>query len=186
MIGDSISIYYTEATRALLKGKANLHHIPVNGGDTDFGVKNIDSWLGSTKWDVIYFNWGLHDLVVKPGGQYEVPLERYRANLQTLAARLKRTGATLIWASTTPVPPHIENGPMRRNADVVAYNSTALDIMRTENIAVDDLYALALPRLKELQRPENVHFTTSGSAVLADEVARTILTALAKAHVLHR
>ena len=32
LIGDSISIGYTVAVRSLLKGKANVHRIPENGG----------------------------------------------------------------------------------------------------------------------------------------------------------
>ena len=32
VIGDSISIGYTLSTREFLKGKANLHRIPTNGG----------------------------------------------------------------------------------------------------------------------------------------------------------
>ena len=46
IIGDSISIGYTLPTRALLKGKVNLHRIPTNGGPTTKGLAEIDKWLG--------------------------------------------------------------------------------------------------------------------------------------------
>ena len=62
LIGDSISIGYTLPTREFLKGKANLHRIPTNGGPTTKGLASIEAWLGKGKWDVIHFNWGLHDL----------------------------------------------------------------------------------------------------------------------------
>ena len=62
IIGDSISIGYTLPTRALLKGKVNLHRIPTNGGPSTKGVNEIEKWLGTRKWDLIHFNWGLHDL----------------------------------------------------------------------------------------------------------------------------
>ena len=55
IIGDSISIGYTLDVRDLLKGKANVHRIPTNGGPTSNGLKHIDAWLGSGKWDVIHF-----------------------------------------------------------------------------------------------------------------------------------
>ena len=58
LIGDSISIGYTLATREFLKGKANLHRIPTNGGPTTKGLASIEAWLGKGKWDVIHFNWG--------------------------------------------------------------------------------------------------------------------------------
>ncbi|MGH9721085.1 MAG: SGNH/GDSL hydrolase family protein, partial [Bryobacteraceae bacterium] len=62
LIGDSISIGYTETVRTELKGKANVHRIPTNGATTVNGLKNIDDWLGSKPWHVIHFNFGLHDL----------------------------------------------------------------------------------------------------------------------------
>ena len=46
LIGDSISIGYTLPTREFLKGKANLHRIPTNGGPTTKGLASIDAWLG--------------------------------------------------------------------------------------------------------------------------------------------
>src|SRR5438552_10306989 len=73
LIGDSISIGYTVPVRRLLKGQANVHRIPENGGPTSNGLKKIDSWLGDKKWDVIHFNWGLHDLRLDKEGKHPVP-----------------------------------------------------------------------------------------------------------------
>ncbi|HEX3871489.1 MAG TPA: hypothetical protein VHV77_13690, partial [Pirellulales bacterium] len=42
LIGDSISIGYTPEVRELLKGKANVHRIPQNGGATDVGLENME------------------------------------------------------------------------------------------------------------------------------------------------
>ena len=47
LIGDSISMGYTQPVRDLLKEKANVHRIPANGGPTVNGVKKIDAWLGN-------------------------------------------------------------------------------------------------------------------------------------------
>src|ERR1044072_2662283 len=116
LIGDSISIGYTTTVRKLLAGKANVHRIPENGADTANGLKKLDDWLGDSRWDVIHFNWGLHDLKDTPDGSRQVPIEAYERNLATLVARLKKTGARLIWASTTPVPDGRQN-PMREAAD---------------------------------------------------------------------
>ena len=46
-------------------------------------------------------------------------------------------------------------------------------------VAIDDLYAFALPRLKEIQLPSNVHYTPKGYEALAGEVAKSIQAALA-------
>lgn len=50
--------------------------------------------------------------------------------------------------------------------------------MAKHKVAINDLYAFALPRLEELQLPNNVHFKPEGSKVLAEEVAKHILLAI--------
>ncbi len=187
LIGDSISIGYTLPTRELLAGKANVHRILTNGGPTTRGVEQIDRWLGEKPWDVIHFNWGLHDLkYLGPNGKnladpaaadshQQVPPEEYEKNLRKLVARLKETGATLIWCSTTPVP---AGAGGRVVGDAVKYNAIAAKIMQENDIAIDDLYMFAKPRLKEIQLPANVHFSKPGSKALAEQVAGTISDAL--------
>jgi lysophospholipase L1-like esterase len=108
-----------------------------------------------------------------------VPVDEYEKNLAELVARLKATGARLIWCSTTPVPAGKLNPP-RRTEDVPRYNQAAARIMRANGIAIDDLYGFALPRLDQIQRPENVHFTEAGSEQLAEAVAAAVLEALGR------
>jgi acyl-CoA thioesterase-1 len=179
LIGDSISMGYTVPVRNLLKGKANIHRIPENGGPTTNGVAKLEKWLGNAKWDVIHFNWGLHDLKVMPDGQRQVPPDAYEKNLRELVQRLKATGARLIWASTTPVPAGKLN-PARKPSDVTVYNAIAKRIMEENQIATDDLYRFALPQLTKIQQPANVHFTANGSEALASQVASSIEKALAQ------
>src|SRR5437763_13743340 len=62
IIGDSISIGYQVPLREALKGKANVHRPATNCGPTTRGVEQIEQWLGDEKWDVIHFNFGLHDV----------------------------------------------------------------------------------------------------------------------------
>jgi acyl-CoA thioesterase-1 len=51
--------------------------------------------------------------------------------------------------------------------------------MKDNGIAINDLYTLVKPRMKELQiQPANVHFVPSGSEVLAAEVVKAIRAAL--------
>jgi lysophospholipase L1-like esterase len=173
LIGDSISIGYTIPAREQLQGTANVHRIPENGGPTTNGLKQLDAWLGSGKWDVIHFNWGLHDLKIGEGGARQVPLEEYGRNLRELVVRLNRTGARLIFATTTPVPEGKLNPP-RVNTDVVGYNFVARRIMQESGVAIDDLYGFALPLVKQIQLPENVHFKPEGYAQLAERVAASI------------
>jgi acyl-CoA thioesterase-1 len=186
LIGDSISMGYTLPVRALLKGKANVHRIRTNGGPTTNGLKNLDAWVGDGKWDVIHFNWGLHDLkhMDEKGnltdvatGRRQVAIDAYEKNLEELVKMLKRTGARLVWAATTPVP---EGAAGRIPADVPEYNAAAMRVMKANDVAVNDLYAFALPQLEKIQLPKNVHFKPEGSDALASQVAASILKALEK------
>jgi hypothetical protein len=64
-----------------LKGKANVHRPRTNCGPTITGLKQIDKWLGDGKWDVIHFNWGLHDLkYMGPNGENLVPKGKRRTS----------------------------------------------------------------------------------------------------------
>lgn len=179
LIGDSISMGYTLPTRRLLEGKANVHRIPANGGPTKNGVANIDKWLGAGKWDVIHFNHGIHDLKFMPDGKRQVEPAEYEANLRLIVAKLKATGAKLIWASTTPIPDG-ELNPPRRFGQVAEYNAIAARVMRENGIAIDDLNARVSPRVTELQTPRDVHFQPAGYEFLAEQVAAEIRKALKK------
>jgi len=195
ILGDSISIGYTLQVRELLEEKANVFRPinadgsrPENCGGTTRGVESIDRWLGDRKWDVIHFNWGLHDLkhVTEPGGNtvsqdpddpVQASVDQYAKNLETIVKRLKQTDAKLIFATTTPVVPD-SRGPLREVDAPPTYNAAALKIMQEHGVAVNDLFAFCQPRLEKLQRPKNVHFTDEGSQALAEQVAKAIGQAL--------
>lgn len=192
ILGDSISIGYTPVVQKMLADEMTvLRPMAKNGraencSGTTSGVANIDRWLqiDGGKWDVIHFNWGLHDLKhMKADGKTtsdlatdppQATVEVYEKQLREIVAKLKATGAKLVFAATTPVP----DEPMkvyRANADVIRYNEAALRVMKDNDIAVNDLYTLVKPRMKELQiQPANVHFVPAGSEVLATEVVKAI------------
>ena len=184
LIGDSISIGYTVDVRKNLKGKADVFRLPTNGQASDFGLQNLDKWLGDRKWDVIHFNWGLWDICYrhpdskeqghrdKINGKLSVTPEQYRENLEKIVARLKESGAELIWCATTPVP---EGEVGRKVGDEIAYNRIAAEIMRKHGVATNDLHTHALKKLPGIALKEgDVHFTAAGNAQLSEKVAETI------------
>ena len=188
IIGDSISIGYTLDVRELLKGKANVHRIPTNGGPTTNGLKNIQAWLGDSKWDVIHFNWGLHDLKYiqddpskradpkAPGSHPQVALVDYEKNLAELVKTMQATGAKLIWCNTTHVPAGSDG---RVEGDELKYNEAAARVMTAAGIPTNDLRAHALAK-PEAQLPANVHYSPEGSRYLAEKVAAVITEHLPK------
>ena len=189
ILGDSISIGYTVAVREGLVGKANVFRPKDNCGDTRSGIANLTKWLGSNKWDVIHFNWGLHDLCYrnpeaqnqgnrdKEKGKQSVPPADYEKNLEEIVTRLKATGAKLIWANTTVVP---ENEIGRIVGDEVKYNAIAAKIMERHNIPIDDLYTLTKSFEGKYSGKGNVHFKEEGSDLLAKQALASIEAALQK------
>ena len=168
LIGDSVSRGYTLPTRKALVGVANVHRAPANCGPTASGLKNLDVWLGDGKWDLIHFNFGIHDR--------GTPLKDYSARLEQIAERLQKTGAKVIWATTTPIP----DVPAQKQtaASIVERNAAALAIMQRRQIPVDDLFAAITPQLAKLQNPNDVHFTAEGYDFLGGQVAAAIRQAL--------
>ena len=194
LIGDSVSCGYTLAVRKELAGKANVHRPPQNCGSSAVGLANLEKWLGTSRWDVVHFNHGLHDLsyefspgknindkgeYARPdnGGHHRVAPEDYRRNLEAIVAllRQKAPGAKLIFATTTPVSADLHHYV---KGSELEYNRIAVEVMTKLGVPVNDLWAFATPRVAEIQEPGNPHFTAKGSAVLAREIAQVIAAVL--------
>jgi lysophospholipase L1-like esterase len=171
LIGDSVSRGYTQAVRKELAGKVNLHRAPANCGPTASGLKNLDAWLGdpAKQWDAIHFNFGIHNRATAP--------DIYAKELEEIVTRLKARTTTLIWATTTPIPPDTKDGEPA-SAAIVEKNKIAAAIMKKHGVIIDDLFGWISPDLAKFQNPKDVHFTTAGYSRLAQRVARVIETAL--------
>lgn len=192
LIGDSISMGYTLTVRSALKGTANVYRPKANCGPTDSGLKYIDKWLGEEKWDVIHFNWGLHDVMhyfnsvargdrvphATEGAYRRNSPEQYEKKLRELVAKLQTTGATLVWASITPIPD--SSTGMWKPGDSAVYNKIAAEVMKENDIAIDDLWTFIEPKLDEFQNEGDVHFSSKGSVAIGAEVTRVIEQVLAK------
>ncbi len=171
LIGDSVSRGYTLAARKALAGKANVHRAPANCGPTATALKKLDVWLGKGKWDVIHFNFGIHDR--------RTPAVDYETRLETLVGRLKKTGARLIWASSTPIPADWKEGPEMKTA-LEEKNAIAARVMKKHGVEIDDLFTFITPHLSETQNPKDVHFNGPGYNMLGKQVAKNISETLNK------
>jgi len=197
LLGDSISIGYTIPVRQYLLGKANVHRPPENCCSTGHALartvgsepEHLKIWLGTNKWDVIHFNWGIWDTqyldkktgmliqdenkVTPDQVRCRYSLEQYRTNLTQIVEILQGAGTKLIWASTTPLM-------YRKGArfdDILKYNAVAAEIMKERGIPIDDLYTLTLPETKTWQQGDG-HFTPLGSQKLGEKVGKLILDTL--------
>ncbi len=195
VIGDSISMNYDDAARSALKGVANYHRNEGNSFSTAEGVRNAELWLGDyqekgLQWDVIQFNHGLHDLkqtydaATGIFGDYAVSPEDYKNNLEKEIAILKKTGAKLIWCSTTPVPNDNKGTYARRKGASEVFNQAALEVMKKHpEILVNDLYQVIAGStvFDSWRKTVDVHFyQPEEQALLGGAVAAMVRKALAE------
>lgn len=165
LIGDSVSRGYTQAARNALKGKVNVHRAPANCGPTATGLKKLDVWLGDGNWDLIHFNFGIHDR--------RTNVDDYEKRLEEIVKRLKQTGAKVVWASSTPIPADWKEGPEMK-AKLEEKNAIAAKVMERNGVEIDDLFTFITPHLSEVQNPKDVHFNGKGYDLLGKQVAEYI------------
>lgn len=178
IIGDSISLGYTPFVQEIMKGEAVvIQNGSSNNGNaryTGYGVENIDQWLSEGNWDLIHFNFGLWDLY---GWRYADSLrtpETYAFNLEIIIGKMEKTGAKLIWATTSPVC----LGPEKNRPIIIdlktekAFRKAALKVMKKHHIPVNDLYKAIQPKMKIYSLGDNnVHYNKDGYRFLAEQVS---------------
>jgi lysophospholipase L1-like esterase len=152
-----------------LRGSRDLSHDfrpPSSGGGADH----------NGNWDVIHFNFGVWDATYRDAtskyfsGHNITSVEDFEKNLRTMVSKMKKTGATLIWGTVTPI---WEGEPGRLSADEDAYNRVAAKVMKENGVIINDLNAEA--RRQGFPKTDNVHSVGN----LAPVATQTILAALA-------
>lgn len=171
IIGDSISMGYTPYVRTELAGAANIHRIPENGARSIDGAEKIArDWLCQCrKYDVIVFNFGLHDARIGCSNP-KTPIEDYDEYLEECIAQLEVTGATLLWAQTTDVP---AGSSCRTEANAALFRAVSDAVMLAEGIDTIDLLTPSVAH-PEWHMPSDVHYTEAGYEALGAIVAAAI------------
>ena len=150
------------------RGSRDLSHDfrpPSSGGGSDL--------KGS--WDIIHFNFGVWDATYRDAdsnyfsGHNITSVKDYEKNLRTMVAKMKKTGATLIFATVTPV---WEGKSGKRNADEDAYNTVARKVMKENGAIVNDLNAES--GRQGYPKTNNVHSVGN----LAPQTTKVMLKAL--------
>jgi acetyl esterase/lipase len=177
LIGDSILNGYLDGVTQALKGKAYVDAWVTPTSQANGRLPQILKEIAAQgPYDVIHFNLGLHGW--QPGripeGQF-IPLSRKLVQ----ALRETNPGAKLIWANTTPVTKQGAPGELdpEVNPIIVEHNRLAMQVMREEGVAVDDLYALMSDKL-QLARGDRFHWQPEGREVQAAAVAAAVRQAL--------
>lgn len=161
VVGDSISLDYGPHLAAALspaikyarKSGEDMAYqnldIPqgANGGDSGMVLDYLKARVGDVAFqpDLLLVNAGLHDIKTDPAsGLRQVPVDRYRQNLEAIVALAARNGWRLAWIRTTPVDDATHNSRQRHfqrhSADVETWNKVADSVMTAAGIPVADLY----------------------------------------------
>jgi len=197
IMGDSIAFGYGLYVEKILEKEAIVTSHRENGRDTGTVLENLVEWVGDTEWDIIHFNWGLHDLCYripasstynrdrsdsvilkrdKIHGKLTTTLEQYEKNLDKIVSQLKKTRAKLIWATITVIP---EKEAGRFAGDEKRYNDVAGKVMKKHGVAINDLYSLTKNFPSKLCRGvTDLHYHPAGYEEIAKQVAGSILKAL--------
>lgn len=152
ILGDSVYRQPVGLITKELAGKAEIARPDLKSGamfSSATALAHLDELLGTGKWDLILFNAGIGDLIhrapgmasfrvmpVSEGGVRNTSDEDYARNLNELAKRLKATGATLAWLSTTPIKDSFAFVP---DSEIQA-NAIAAKVMAAHKIPVLDMH----------------------------------------------
>lgn len=188
VIGDSISMGYIPFVHEIFDGVADVTRPEGNCGGSLRGMEHIDEWLalGDGRWDVIHFNFGLHDLkhvdpatgeaTANPDDPNAQTPEQYAANLEAMIGKMKATGARLVFATTTPFH-GVQPNPYRDSTQVAIYNAAATEACAKHGVEINDLCSYVLENPK-MMRLDNVHFYPADSRALAGQVCNAVMRQL--------
>ncbi|MDP6637076.1 MAG: GDSL-type esterase/lipase family protein [Phycisphaerae bacterium] len=197
IVGDSISGGYGKPLIKLLEGKVEIVKLGAVAGyriqketfwhsrgpakNLDFGsakaciadFERFERHLSETKYDVIHFNFGLNDIFRGRKGAWHNPVDQYARDLAKIVTLLKKNGAKIIWANTTPIP---ANDAHRPEGDDLIYNAAAEKVMKKNNIPINDLHGVVTKwdGYAEWKKGDNVHFPGAVYSKLARRVAEKI------------
>lgn len=144
LIGDSIRMYTEKKVREKLGESYDVWSPANNCMYTVNTFNSLRFYLREYPApDIIHWNNGLWDTAVYYDDGNMTPLPVYLDYLKRILRQLKKTGAKIIFATTTPTHPKKEllkeNQSRHFNADIDRYNEAAVLLMRTEGVVINDL-----------------------------------------------
>ena len=181
LIGDSIRMFYPEEVKKQLGKDYEVFSPQENCRFSAYTLNSLRFWLDAfPSPDVIHFNVGLWDTAIlyHEDGCF-TKLSEYLENMQRILRELKKTGAKIIFATTTPVSDEKVSlpGPMppaHRNEDINRYNQAILDIFKDEDIVINDLFEKMYSAREEYISEDMIHPNEKGVEYLGEIVADVI------------
>lgn len=181
LIGDSIRMFYQSEVTAMLGEEYEVFAPEENCKFSLYVLNSLRFWLNANpNPDIIHFNAGLWDTAIlyREDGCF-VGLENYAKNMKLILRELKKTGAKIIFATTTPVSDKKASlcgptPPAHKNEDIIKYNEAIIDAFKDENVVINDLFSLIYEKREEYLSEDMIHPNEKGVKVLGIAVADSI------------
>lgn len=188
VLADSI---YNEPVRAaaqILKDRVDLSYGKYSAYHSAQALENFDKLLEGKKWDLIYFNYGLNDLMYKDpsikslramhkdvGGVRVSSPQQYEKNLNELVKRFKAKGIKLVWGATTPI---VGSNGVLYAGDEIEFNEIAARVMKTHSVPVVDMHSFGAASHKTMPRGHGKTYSYKGGTALHPPLVNSILKEL--------
>lgn len=184
LLGDSIRMGYSGYIKSLLAGQCEVIYSEDNGRFAAYTLWQANQMFKEYgKFDIVHWNNGYWDMNIEPPMQEPIhPVEEYVHFLKRTIAQIRQNGAKIIFATTTPV---LSKGSALDNTGtdkqisydnqwVIDYNAAATNLMKDENILINDLYTLMLGEKDCYKCEDKLHLTEEGYQLCAKQAAELI------------
>ncbi len=178
LLGDSIRLGYQEEVCQKLGEDWTVWAPEENCRFSSYTLNSLRMYLPECPQpDVIHWNNGLWDTnVIYPEDGCFTPLAEYLRHMERILRELKKTGARIIFATTTPVDPRKEEHPTSKqfNADIDRYNAAMLELLHGRDVIIHDLNALLRDDIAHNICEDHIHLSELGYQRAGQAVARKI------------
>ncbi len=186
LIGDSIRMFCQENVKKDLGKEYSVYAPEENCKFSAYVLNSLRFWLSNfPKPDIIHWNAGLWDTAIlyKEDGCF-TDVAQYVENMKKILRELKKTGAKIIFATTTPVSDKkcYLDGPLppaHKNDDIIKYNTAVLEAFAQEDIQINDLFALLYNGKDRYLSEDMIHPNDEGKAFIGEAIANAIKSVIA-------
>ena len=181
LLGDSIRMFYEKEVSSQLGVDYEVFAPEENCRFSSYMLNSLRFWLDEFPTpDIIHFNVGLWDCAIlySEDGCF-TDIDDYAKNVKKILRELKKTGARIIFATSTPVSDEKEFlvgpiPPKHRNEDIIRYNNVICENLKNEDIIVDDLFSLMYSNKEKYLSNDMIHPNEEGVVLLGTAVANCI------------
>lgn len=182
LLGDSIKGFYKPHVEEILGDEFKIWTPSENCRFAKYTLNSLRHYFAAMREedffpDIIHFNVGLWDLNhLYNTGKPFTECEEYIRDVNNILTQLKKTGAKIIFATTTPTRKgrEIAADTQHFNSEIKYYNQKLLEKIGFEFDAINDLYSVIEKDINKYISDDFLHPSPEGVELLANAVAKAI------------